>query len=50
MNIQDTLKSAILKGFKTIYNVKVDTVEFQATRKDFNGDITVVVFSFFESC
>jgi len=46
MNIQDTLKSAIQKGFKAIYEATIDTVEFQATRKDFEGDITVVVFPF----
>jgi arginyl-tRNA synthetase len=44
MNIQNILKSSIQKGLRTIYNVQIDTVEFQATRKDFVGDITVVVF------
>jgi len=46
MNIQETLKSAIKKGFETIYNSTIASVEFQATRKDFEGDITVVVFPF----
>jgi arginyl-tRNA synthetase len=46
MSIQQTLQSAIEKGFETIYNVTIDSVEFQATRKDFEGDITVVVFPF----
>ncbi len=46
MNIQHTLHTAIKKGFKTIYNASIETVEFQATRKDFEGDITVVVFPF----
>ncbi len=46
MNIQDILKPAIQKGFETIYNATIETVEFQATRKDFEGDITVVVFPF----
>ena len=46
MSIQQTLKSAIEKGFEIIYKVSIDTVEFQATRKDFEGDITVVVFPF----
>jgi arginyl-tRNA synthetase len=46
MSIQQTLKSAIEKGFETLYNVTIDSVEFQATRKDFEGDITVVVFPF----
>ncbi|WP_196892441.1 arginine--tRNA ligase [Aureivirga marina] len=46
MNIQNTLTSVIQKGFKEIYNVEIDNVEFQATRKDFAGDITIVVFAF----
>jgi len=46
MNIQETLKSAIIKGFETIYGATINSVEFQATRKDFEGDITVVVFPF----
>ena len=46
MNIQETLKSTIQKGLRNMYNVEIDTVEFQATRKDFEGDITIVVFPF----
>ncbi|MCF6349109.1 MAG: arginine--tRNA ligase [Flavobacteriaceae bacterium] len=46
MNIQDTLKSAVQKGFEKIYNATIESVEFQATRKDFEGDITIVVFPF----
>lgn len=46
MNIQETIKNAIKAGLLEIYNVDVENIEFQATRKDFEGDITVVVFSF----
>ncbi|WP_196886402.1 arginine--tRNA ligase [Aureivirga sp. CE67] len=46
MNIQNTLTSVVKEGFKEIYNVEIDNVEFQATRKDFAGDITIVVFAF----
>ncbi len=46
MSIQQTLKSAVQKSFESIYKVSIDTVEFQATRKDFEGDITIVVFPF----
>ncbi|MDH5414270.1 MAG: arginine--tRNA ligase, partial [Flavobacteriaceae bacterium] len=46
MNIQETLRIAIQKGLQEIYNVGIDNVEFQATRKDFEGDITIVVFPF----
>ena len=46
MDIQHTLKSTIQKGFKTLYDVEIDSVEFQSTRKDFKGDITIVIFPF----
>ena len=46
MSIQQILKSAIEKGLESLYKVTIDSVEFQATRKDFEGDITVVVFPF----
>ncbi|MHB1147845.1 MAG: arginine--tRNA ligase [Lutibacter sp.] len=44
--MQNSLGQAIKKGFKEIYDVTVDAVEFQATNKDFEGDITVVIFAF----
>lgn len=44
--MQNSLEQAIKKGFKEIYDVAVDLVEFQATNKDFEGDITVVIFAF----
>jgi len=44
--MQNSLEKAIKKGFKKIYDVVVDSVEFQATKKDFEGDITVVIFAF----
>lgn len=44
--MQNSLEIAIKKGFKEIYDVAVDSVEFQATNKDFEGDITVVIFAF----
>jgi len=44
--MQNSLETAIKKGFKEIYDVAVDTVEFQATNKDFEGDTTVVIFAF----
>ena len=46
MNIQNTIEAAVIKGFKSIYNTDITNVEFQATRKDFEGDITIVVFAF----
>ena len=44
MNIQEVLTEKIKEAFKTLYDATLDNVEFQATRKDFEGDITVVVF------
>ncbi|MDT8418369.1 MAG: arginine--tRNA ligase [Lutibacter sp.] len=43
--MQHSLETAIKKGFKEIYDINVDSVEFQATNKDFEGDITVVIFA-----
>ena len=45
MNLQETLLEAVKHAVKNIYNIELATVEFQATRKEFPGDITVVVFS-----
>jgi arginyl-tRNA synthetase len=45
MNIQNTIETKVKKGFLTLYNIEIPSVEFQATRKEFEGDITVVVFT-----
>ena len=44
MSLQNTLTNHVKHAVKSIYNVDIETVEFQATRKEFAGDITVVVF------
>jgi len=44
MNIQNTLDVIVKKGIKSIYNAEIPKIEFQETRKDFDGDITIVVF------
>ncbi|WP_418513816.1 arginine--tRNA ligase [Corallibacter sp.] len=44
MNLQNTLSNQVKEAVKTIYNAQLETVEFQATRREFAGDITVVVF------
>ncbi len=44
MSIQTLIESAVKKGFSSLYQTEIPTVEFQATRKEFEGDITVVVF------
>ena len=45
MNLQDILTTQIKSAVKSNFNADLETVEFQATRKEFPGDITVVVFS-----
>ncbi|WP_064966860.1 arginine--tRNA ligase [Tenacibaculum ovolyticum] len=44
MSVQTLIEAKVKEGFLTLYNIEIPTVEFQATRKDFEGDITVVVF------
>ena len=44
MTIQETLALKVKEAFVVIYKSELPTVEFQATRKEFAGDITVVVF------
>lgn len=44
MSLQILLTKAVKQAVKTVYNADLETVEFQATRKEFAGDITVVVF------
>ncbi|MDO9039479.1 MAG: arginine--tRNA ligase [Lutibacter sp.] len=47
--MQNSLENAIKKGLKEIYDISVESVEFQATNKDFEGDVTVVIFAFLRS-
>ncbi|WP_445748977.1 arginine--tRNA ligase [Polaribacter sp.] len=44
MTIQNTIESHVKEGFLKIYQIEIPSVEFQATRKEFEGDITVVIF------
>lgn len=44
MNIQDVLTTTVKKAASSIFNVDLPSVEFQPTRKDFEGDVTVVIF------
>ncbi|MDP3357863.1 MAG: arginine--tRNA ligase [Lutibacter sp.] len=47
--MQNSLENAIKKGLKEIYDISIESVEFQATNKDFEGDVTVVIFAFLRS-
>jgi arginyl-tRNA synthetase len=44
MSVQKVLSEQVKEAVRNIYNVELENVEFQATRKDFEGDITLVTF------
>ena len=44
MNIQKEIEQQVKNALKNNYKVNLDSVEFQPTRKDFEGDITLVTF------
>ncbi len=49
MDLQSILSKHVKQAIAETYNVSLENVEFQATRKDFEGDITVVIFSMLRS-
>jgi arginyl-tRNA synthetase len=44
MHLQDRLSKQIQNAFDEIFSSSIESVEFQSTRKGFEGDITVVIF------
>ena len=44
MNLQETLELHVKAAVKALFQAELESVEFQATRKEFAGDVTVVVF------
>jgi arginyl-tRNA synthetase len=44
MSLSTILTPAIEKAIQTLFEVTIDKVEFQTTRKEFEGDITMVIF------
>lgn len=44
MQLQQILTLQIKDAIRDLFNLEIESIEFQATRKDFDGDITVVVF------
>jgi arginyl-tRNA synthetase len=44
MNIQEVIENKVIEAVASLYDMTLPSVEFQPTRKDFEGDITVVVF------
>ncbi len=46
MTLQEILTPGISAALAELYDLTIEKVEYQATRKEFPGDITVVVFPF----
>ncbi len=48
MNLESTIQSAVAQSAKTLYNVDIEAnqIQIQKTKREFEGDITVVVFPF----
>ncbi len=44
MQIHNLLDTTAKEGILEIYQIEIPKIEFQETRKDFDGDITIVVF------
>lgn len=44
MTLPQILTPAIEKAIQSLFDITIDKVEFQTTRKDFEGDITMVIF------
>jgi arginyl-tRNA synthetase len=44
MKLQETLELQVKAAIKALFKSELESIEFQATRKEFAGDITVVVF------
>ncbi len=48
MNLEATIQSVVAQSVKTLYNIDIETsqIQIQKTKKEFEGDITVVLFPF----
>ena len=44
MSLQETLSNYVKEAVKSNFGIELEAVEFQATRKEFAGDVTVVIF------
>ena len=44
MGLQDILSPAVKNAVKSIYGKDIEVIEFQSTRKEFEGDVTIVIF------
>ena len=46
MQLQKILSKNVIDAFDKLFNVRVKNIEFQPTKKEFEGDITIVIFPF----
>ena len=44
MTLSQILTPSIEKAIQSLFDVAIDKIEFQSTRKEFEGDITMVIF------
>jgi arginyl-tRNA synthetase len=44
MKLTQILTAHIQNAIQELFEISIDKVEFQVTRKDFEGDITMVIF------
>ncbi len=44
MTLSQILKPSIEKAIQALFDIAIDKIEFQTTRKEFEGDITMVIF------
>ena len=44
MYIQEIIKNSIIDAFENIFQIKPNTIELQQTKKEFEGDVTIVIF------
>ncbi len=48
MNLEEIIQSAVTQSVKTLYNAdtEISQIQIQKTKKEFEGDVTIVVFPF----
>ena len=44
MTLSQLLTPSIEKAIQSLFDIAIDKIEFQSTRKEFEGDITMVIF------
>ncbi|MCK5824245.1 MAG: arginine--tRNA ligase [Ichthyobacteriaceae bacterium] len=49
MDIQQNISIGVVEALKSLYDLEVELIDFQPTRKDFDGDLTLVVFPYLRS-